>query len=333
MECNTDEKRTFVLLIGCTRSGTTLLSEVLSKHPSIFMAPETKYFSQVWGQRNMLRFLPGRARSRVVVESLLDGEYPRRDRIFPDHVDSIGELFADNKDYLGNFFNLIKCLTESPIIGEKTPLHTFFAQDVARADHSVKIAAMCRDAPAVVASTLGRKGFRRVRTIGQCVARWIMFNREILTIQKTLPPEKFYLISFEQLIQQPKETVNAICRWLEIDFNDEMLRPTYQDSSLRIEPASGPSTERFDTGTLHRWKENLTDEQTRLIRALTRPLAENLGYSRSDESAGIMQRLNVFKEMVIFRIGIHFMRLGIYPFGICLTCFRYLRGRFSRRTT
>ena len=43
---------TTVILIGCSRSGTTLLSNLLNQSPDVFIAPKTKFFKQTYAQRH-----------------------------------------------------------------------------------------------------------------------------------------------------------------------------------------------------------------------------------------------------------------------------------------
>jgi tetratricopeptide (TPR) repeat protein len=80
--------RRLAMLVGCPRSGTTLLERVLDSHPDLISAPETTVFANVWNLA--LRAMSG-PRSQLEAISTLTGDDLRRMR---------GDYFTQMEDAL-----------------------------------------------------------------------------------------------------------------------------------------------------------------------------------------------------------------------------------------
>lgn len=301
----------WAFVVGVSRSGTTLLSNVLSRSPRIYVAPETKYFQQVWSQRHLLGLLPMQRRVEAVVDHLIAAEYPADPSTFAPRRDEIEAAIRRAPSLKEGFLELLRTLSDRPVLGEKTPWHTFFIDQILSIAPEARIVGITRDAPATVASMWKREGFRRVDTLSQCIARWILTNRELLAQRDRLGSDQFHLVRFEDLVRHPESTVEDLCSFLSVPPDRRMLRPSSQDSSLR----NGDDRRGFDTGTLDRWRTVFDDEQVRFIRAQTGHLARRLGYSDGAERSHLLERASVCKELVLLRVGISLMRSGVYPFG------------------
>jgi len=304
-------ERQWMLVVGCGRSGTTMLSDLLCQHPEIYISPETKLLQTTWSQRRLLRLAPRARRNRAILECLLKSEYPRSSPIFPQHRDRLRQQIAACDDYARLLFDIVGELSDRPILGEKSPWHTFFVDSLVARCPNLKVLAICRDAPAVVASHRDRAGFRRVGNLLQCVARWNLFNRELLRLRSQLSDTQFRLVRYEDVLAHPEAELSGIAEWLGVAIDERMLRPTHQDSSLRGKNSADGG---FDTDALSRWREHLSDGEVRLIRGLTSDTAYQLGYKATD-GASSRARLSLASEEIFLRAAILSMRRGVYPLG------------------
>jgi len=306
MHRNRSSPATQLLVIGCSRSGTTLLCQTLGQHPHIFISPETKYFQWVWSQRHLLKLLPRTRRIQIIKESLLRAEYPRENPILA-HALGVFDDFRD--DHLKSFAKFLTALSDKPIIGEKTPWHTPLAKHVAQGH--TRFLAITREAPAVVASSLQRKILRRTSTIEQCAARWLFMNRRILDLKKHFSPERFQMVKFENLILHPAETLDAVCQWLNVDFEEQLLSPEFQDSSYDgVRNQTG-----FEPSVLSHWKSALSHSQIERIHGLCNPLYPPLGYASEVGFAPFPSQLVCFFEQWLYKLATLSMVAGVYPFG------------------
>lgn len=301
----------WLFVLGPGRSGTTLLSNLLSRSSRIYIAPETKYFQQVWSQRHLLRLLPRKRRIRRIVDHVIASEYPAEPPTLPARRADLIDALEAAPDLEEGFLAILSTLSDRPVLGEKTPWHTFFVDRIERLDPDARFVAITRDAPAAVASTWNREGFRRVDTLTRCIARWIFMNRKLLEIRSRLPRDRFRLIRFEDLVRDPEPVLREVCELLGVPLESEMLHPTFQDSSLR----SDEDTEGFDPGVLHRWREAFSREELRRARAHTWRISRDLGYGAEPARASLGERAAVALELWILGRGLSLMRSGFYPFG------------------
>lgn len=315
-EFNSSESR-WAFVVGSGRTGTTLLSQLLGTSPEVFIAPETKYFQQVWSQRHLLRLLPRHVRNRKIVEHIIAREYPADSPVFGPKRDDLLEAIREASSLTHGFFALLSTLSDRPVLGEKTPWHTFFVREIRSVAPEARFIAMVRDAPATVASLRGRSGFRRVDTLIQCTARWNVFHEEIIRLIRFLEPTQLRVIRFEDLIRNPEAELRGACDFLGVGFESRMLEPAYQDSSFRSVHPREPVG--FDTAVLDRWRSALSSEEVHRIRCLTREARRSLGYGVVGDSTpdrpGRLDAIRLAMESRILRAGIGIMRSGFYPFG------------------
>lgn len=301
----------WLFVLGPGRSGTTLLSDLLNRSSRIYIAPETKYFQQVWSQRHLLRLLPRTRRIRRIVDHVIASEYPAD----PPTLRARREDLVDALERTGNleegFLAMLSTLSDRPVLGEKTPWHTFFVDRIRRLAPEARFVAITRDAPATVASTWKREGFRRVDSLTRCIARWIFMNREILELRKRVGRDRFRLFRLEDLVREPEPVLRRVCAFVGVPLEPEMLRPTFQDSSLRSE---GEGTG-FDHGVLHRWREALAPDEVRRIRAQTWRISRALGYDAEPAEPAMLERLAVALELWVLGRAVSLMRSGFFPFG------------------
>ena len=69
---------------------------------------------------------------------------------------------------------------------------------------------------------------------------------------RKLYPKNYYLSKYEDLVTEPEESVQKLCRFLELEFQDGMLEPPQVDSSFGQQASTG-----FNTAGLDRWRDYL----------------------------------------------------------------------------
>ena len=77
--------------------------------------------------------------------------------------------------------------------------------------------------------------------------------------------EHYILIKYEELTTHPKETINKICQFLEIEYNDSLLRPTVCGKLWKGNNFNGIEFAVPSTQNVGKWKERINDEEAKLI--------------------------------------------------------------------
>jgi hypothetical protein len=88
-----------------------------------------------------------------------------------------------------------------------------------------------------------------------------------------LYPNNYFLIKFEDIINNPPYSIKKMCRFLEIEFDDQMLKPKQQGSSYRQKIATG-----FNVTTLNRWESYLQPWMKKWMTLFTKKYLKEFGY-------------------------------------------------------
>ena len=248
-----------IFVVGCVRSGTTLLQSMLHAHPQIYSLPETKFFDCLIGidSRAFLRLQPRALKSRIralardwlvragVVDSRRQYHAWRRMRQF---VTNSGiAIPAESTSYLisrqaQGFVTLMDRLTlaaHKSMWLEKTPDHLFYIKHIARYVPRARFIHIVRNGKDNVASLYdnARKypgpSWGHYDTVEMAVRRWRVALEETLKYQND---EAHYIVRYEELALNPTKTLEDICAFLGCRFDQKMISEQEEAASSLIEP-------------------------------------------------------------------------------------------------
>lgn len=233
--------------MGCPRSGTTLLQALLAGHPDIYSLPETHFFECVrpmrwWGwaarwlgaasRRGRAR-LAGQLRElgRADLQTLLpqSGWLSRlSDRLAPGDP-ALPACLCGCRSLVRAFvaaLDRIALDAQATVWIEKTPAHVFYIRDIARYVPEARFVHLVRRGEDVVASLYDlamrypdERWTQPFRHIEACIAEW---NRSVTATKRWLGQPGHMVVRYEQLIEQPDQTVAGITDLLGLRRMDEV---------------------------------------------------------------------------------------------------------------
>ena len=187
-----------IFLVGCQRSGTTMLRLVLDSHSRISCGPET-------------RFLPDLR--RIVDEGR---DWPRLARFgFPreDWLRRIGEFFGGvHADYARQ--------RGKARWADKTPMYALSMDFIAEVFPDAQFVHLIRDGRDVVVSHRKRFGYRSAVT---CVVKWPRYIRAARAFGAALPAGQYHELRYEEAVANPDKTLRALFEFLGEDWEDGVL--------------------------------------------------------------------------------------------------------------
>ncbi|MGH8946459.1 MAG: sulfotransferase family protein [Acidimicrobiia bacterium] len=278
-------------LVACPRSGTTLLQSMLANHPEVFSLPETHFFVKIWGRLrhlSALRIVSPRAAHRtlgqltgMVQPGLASGLqvppywplFGRYGRAFWQLLDSAA-LTSDKRLWL-----------------EKSPPHLHRMADIERAVPGARFIHLMRDGRDVVASLYDLclrspelwlpqvlpgwspngvpEEQRRATILLGAVDRW---NGDLgISIRRVGDPRHTHVV-FENLLEHPVEQLTELCRFMEVSFEEAMLR--HWEAAERVvgwravHPHMHLAFEPMQETRLQKFHALLTVEQQELVASL-----------------------------------------------------------------
>jgi hypothetical protein len=284
--------------LGCPRSGTTLLRDILHDHPHLAFPTESHFvpvFYKAYGdpanEAEALRLADRILRLYWV--RLWDLDLKPADfahfRLYRQIISHIYETYARKQ-------NKIRWGDKTPQYVTQIPtLHAIFPEG--------KIIHIYRDGRDVVLSWLTLKsGPRNLFTIAETWKDSVGKGRRD---GAALPPGSYLEVRYETLVAHPDETVQRIC-----DFIGEPFDPTIFSRSVLRRNQRRPWFGRRDFGILdtqivrenvHKWKGRMSTRQQVLFESVAGNELKELGY----ETGGVIRHISL-PERLFWRLHFYF---------------------------
>jgi hypothetical protein len=261
-----------VFVVGCPRSGTTKLTELLNSHPEIFGSSETHFFNINWGfsflnnssidllkdisEENLHHslkdfyehyrikdFLQLADINSFRVTQLCKVLLERKNAEIEDHEAGenaeIGVCEQSPKGFKQILFTALMQASKEKapnktIFCEKTPQHLQNVQEIHKLFPSAKFIHVKRDGRDVVNSLL-KMPWRPAGLINN--ARfWRKYARLGEKLENSLLDEKLekniISIKFEELLENPPELLKRICKFIGISFDESMLEQAHNSQKV-----------------------------------------------------------------------------------------------------
>ena len=191
--------RPYLLIVGCPRSGTTLLASMIGCHTRVGMLNEDvsgKWMNKILGK-------PIAANKLCIpnqVQMKRGGVFSRR------------------------LFKKLGFIKEAP--------RSIFSLEEYLEVPTLKIVAIIRDGNDAIASMMNRGG----STLRTGSHRWVRATDTIYEL-RTRYPDRVLVIAFERLLLEPQASLNEVCYFLDIAYEKEMLsgclyNPRYPETKL-----------------------------------------------------------------------------------------------------
>lgn len=288
-----------IFIVGCQRSGTTLLRLILNAHSCIAIPEEARFLAPLLKYKNIDKNYKG-------AELLTLRNYLKNNKQFALwNFDSFG-FFAkldslesiSLRDLIDLMFSSYCAYENKTIWGDKSLffgsvpiLHRLFPD--ARFIHII------RD---------GRDVFDSWRKIDKTKSNpavisldWAYKEKSINTAFDKLPDDKKLSVKYEDLINSPGQMIKKLCNFLEIPFEHNMLE-FYKSSKKYIGGHhSGLIFNKINSDNSMKWKKALTESEIRIFTCLSRGLLRKYGYETKDINPGLK---DYFKMAALLFFGI-----------------------------
>src|SRR5262245_6365074 len=274
-----------IFIVGCPRSGTNLLRDLLRSHPHLAFPGESHFIPDFYkGYGNPKN---GREARRLAARILrvnwvrlwgmeLDPSTFADDRSYRQIVSRIYEEWARRQNKIR-----IECKTPNNFAKIPTLLEIF---------PSAKIIHIYRDGRDVALSWLRvRFGPRNLFTAARDWKALVSAGRQA---GATLPNQTYLEVPYESLLGHPVDTMNHVCEFIGEPFSEAVLRPTAMrlgNSHPRLIGAQrrwSPRAEIITTNAA-KWKKNMSVSDQILFESVAGDLLQALGY----ETQGVARRI------------------------------------------
>jgi hypothetical protein len=310
----TGEQHGPILVVGPSRSGTSLLREILNRHDGVWIVRETHYFDDL-----RTRFA-GREREPLSEEERnrcedyflrlghraygAEGD-PEQSRVARADLAGLAEELGGGPDAHFEAY----CRLQTPSHGrpdarwgEKTPRHVFRIAELLAAFPSARVVCLIRDPRAVVASyrdwtrrsalspdadtpfASDRRRARRSYHVVLASLMWRAATNAALAAQRDFGADRVYHLRYEALLAEPARCLSELCSWLGLEYRPAMLDVPLVQSSYASGERRGISIE-----PLARWREKLSPVEVAAVQSTCRSVMHRLGYELEPGGNGIFR--------------------------------------------
>ncbi|MGH8824605.1 MAG: sulfotransferase family protein [Jiangellaceae bacterium] len=291
----------FVFVVGCGRSGTTVLRTVLDSHPDLAVSHEGRFIYPLSRRReryerpegfDVAAFTADLLADRAVRTNLGLGEDDLRTALggppvvdYPDAVRRIFTHYAARAGKRRYGDKMPAYVLHLPVLGEMFPEARFV--HIIRDGRDVALSSLAIDDNRLDALDLALNWKIRVGT-GRADGR-------------ALGPHRYHEVRYEALITEPTAHVTGLCEFLDLDFDPAMLRfaekRTGVPEKVLVNPRHARLAEPLSPG-LRSWRTHMGRRDLEVFEAAAGHLLTELGYERAVARPPLSARVRVARGRV-----------------------------------
>lgn len=244
-----------------------MLSVLMDNHPDIYISSSTlfrKLFD--WKKYKLLKS------NREGLEKYLKDQ---NSVIGNERYKEFGDIITNEnipfRKALTNFYGAVANKNSKKAVGDKVPGLVNQIHELLFFMPTAKIIHIVRDPRPVCLSH-----FKRSRkNITSCIKEWRTGNMTALYYQDVLGKDKFHIVKYEDLVNNPVTTMRQVMAFLGLDFDQGIVN--LQSHNDTKSPNSYVKNF-FDQSKLDDWKNSLDNKQVLLIEKHLKDLMEHFNY-------------------------------------------------------
>jgi hypothetical protein len=286
------------LIFGAPRSGTSLLSRMLDSHPRLAVPFETHIF------RHFGPLLPhygdlsqARSRQRLIDDILASPTI----RYFDPPLERERVLAAATAPTFGGVVDAVMASWAAQQgkarWGEKTPMHAFDWPLIRKCFPDARVIHLIRDGRDVAISV--KRARHGPKTIYAAAQQWTGYVAQMGVIRRSIAPENLLEVHYEILVRDPQGALRTICRFLEEDFSEGMLRFHERKGRYPTDPVNEANLHRpVLVGNASKWRGEMSAGDIRIVEAVAGRDLRALGYPLVGEPRPLSRTEHLFRRYV-----------------------------------
>ncbi|MGQ0630782.1 MAG: sulfotransferase family protein [Sporichthyaceae bacterium] len=256
-----------IFLVGCPRSGTTLLQLMLHAHPRLAVPPENRYVLPAYYDRAQFGDLT-EAANRAKLAAFVTG----KKSLFKDfglEGKAVRKAIADGPPTLGSGLEIVmRSFADASGAArwcDKRPMYVRHVRILQRMFPDAQFIHLIRDGRACASSLMRMPWFDG--DLGRAIGTWTLAMEYADRARRRLDPDSWFDLHYEKLLTEPEFHLRRLCAFLGEDFDAAMLDPGEVKDSLVPERKSwhdntaGPIT----TDRVESWQRELSAPDIRFV--------------------------------------------------------------------
>lgn len=217
-----------IFIVGCERSGTTLLRIILNQSAELHIPGESWFLKELSAHRDSYGDFSQPHQRWFFIRDLQLNHATKDTYSFDIFQLTLSEAEAILKqaaptDYFGAAASLFQASAQKqgkPYWADKTPRHVTQLDWLAQAYPKAKFVHVLRDGRDVALSLM-KAGWEK--NFKSAALRWQQRVSSGITVGKHLGNERYIELKYEDLVTQPELSLQTLCAWLGIEYSQDML--------------------------------------------------------------------------------------------------------------
>jgi Sulfotransferase family len=277
----------YLFIVGCARSGTTLLHRIVDAHPQIAITPEMHWISRHFKSRNGLV-------TPALVSELTEHKRFAQFEISREEFEGLlgsGEA-VPYPTFLNRVFDLYGKTKNKPLVGNHTTAYVRSILDLHALWPESKFVHIIRDGRDVCLSIMNWKKADRIvgryasweeDPVSTTAFWWERKVRKARADGVALGPGLYHETLYEDLVDDPERECKRLCEFLGVPYDDAMIR--FAEGKTRTDlpnPRKTPKKAWLPiTSGMRDWRTEMPVKDVERFEAAAGDLLEELGYPRA----------------------------------------------------
>jgi LPS sulfotransferase NodH len=271
-----------IFVVGCPRSGTTMLQLMLHAHPRIAIPPESRFVLAAYQRRHEFGDLRDPARRRDLAAWIVTtGNFGDLGLPAPRVIDAVVGAPPTLGSALGTVFRLYAERFGKPRWGDKRPAYLRHLPQLLRLFPDAQIINIMRDGRDCVASL--KEAPWAASELDALIDTWARSADASLRAARAYRPDTYFQVRYEDLVADPTTHLGRICDFLGEEYDPAMARPS------ELAPVAVPSYKTWHTRThqsvttarVRSWQQRLSAEEIVHCEAVLGSRLAKFGYQPS----------------------------------------------------
>jgi len=261
-------------IVGCGRSGNTLLRSMLCAGGDVVIPPESYVIPRLIRRFQAYNYLPWDVLSSVII-----GEFITYKEFYTWDLD-LTPVYAKARDLsikLRTLGNLIDLVYKEYAISQgkdgirwadKTPINSLYVDKIHKVFPKAKFVHLVRDPRATSLSYVksGLKGDLR-----EAAKFWLESNTQIEKLKREIP-DQFTFVKYEDLVTTPEKELRVLCEHLNLPFKDVMLEHWKNNEAkgdTNIHRHHANVLNAVNTNSINKWKKEINKMDIEVINEMS----------------------------------------------------------------
>ena len=288
----------FPFFVGRGRSGTTLLRAMFDSHPQMAIPGESHFVAPMALQRSRYETSRGFDAESFTADLL---RHPRFHLWALPEAGVRAEILQDPPrdlaDAVRRVFAMYARSRGKARYGDKTPIYVIHMRVLARLLPDARFVHIIRDGRDVALS------YQEVEfgpgSLAESALQWKRWVRTGREAGHRLGPARYREVRYEDVLDDSKGVLRALCGFLELEYDDTMLE--YPNRATEVArgsafPQAHGGLALPPTKGLRDWRRQMPREDVALFEAIAGDLLEELGYEPSGVRPSGLVRLRMRSE-------------------------------------